>query len=208
MRATKSQVEYIRGEGDQPGADLYFFDYAVVRWGSSCSKHTVPCHASSLPVVPGSPLVCQLFSWSTGPRLIWLLLFLHCTIVSAGGMLGHDQEPRNDHRARHRPPVPVPAPARPVRCSLPTRVCIHVLLFLSCPMLRVFFLFLLFEQQAKVQTLPRVGLLFERHSLTRCSSANPSREVEVDEFTYSFTSAEKPNVQNDTVTLNKRFAQV
>lgn len=34
------------------------------------------------------------------------------------------------------------------------------------------------------------------------------REVEVDEFQYNFTATEKPHVQNDTVTLARRFALV
>ena len=33
------------------------------------------------------------------------------------------------------------------------------------------------------------------------------REVETDEFQFNFTTTEKPHVQNDTVTLHKRFAQ-
>lgn len=35
----------------------------------------------------------------------------------------------------------------------------------------------------------------------------PDKEVETDEFQYNFTITEKPHVQNDTVTLHKRFAQ-
>ncbi|KAL6757794.1 hypothetical protein V8C86DRAFT_2613487 [Haematococcus lacustris] len=35
----------------------------------------------------------------------------------------------------------------------------------------------------------------------------PDRDVETDEFQYNYTTAEKPHVQNDTVTLHKRFAQ-
>jgi hypothetical protein len=34
------------------------------------------------------------------------------------------------------------------------------------------------------------------------------REVETDEFQYNFTTTEKPHVQNDTVTLHRRYAQV
>ena len=44
-----------------------------------------------------------------------------------------------------------------------------------------------------------------------CASPRPStgcREVETDEFSFNFTITEKPHVQNDTVTLHKRFAQV
>lgn len=33
-------------------------------------------------------------------------------------------------------------------------------------------------------------------------------QVETDEFQYNFTAAEKPHVQNDTVTLHRRFANV
>eukprot|EP00798_Chlamydomonas_sp_ICE-L_P024686 gene24686-10316_t len=35
----------------------------------------------------------------------------------------------------------------------------------------------------------------------------PDKEIEVDEFQYNFSVTAKPNVQNDTVTLHKRFAQ-
>mmetsp|Transcript_22848 Transcript_22848/g.58202 ORF Transcript_22848/g.58202 Transcript_22848/m.58202 type:complete len:461 (-) Transcript_22848:496-1878(-) len=34
----------------------------------------------------------------------------------------------------------------------------------------------------------------------------PDREVETDEFQYNFTTTEKPHVQNDAVTLHKRYA--
>lgn len=33
-------------------------------------------------------------------------------------------------------------------------------------------------------------------------------QIETDEYEYNFTTTEKPHVQNDTVTLHKRFAQV
>lgn len=41
-----------------------------------------------------------------------------------------------------------------------------------------------------------------------CLTLTPHREVETDEFSFNFTITEKPHVQNDTVTLHKRFAQV
>ena len=36
----------------------------------------------------------------------------------------------------------------------------------------------------------------------------PTREMEVDEFQFNYTTLDKPHVQNDTVTLHKRYAQV
>lgn len=33
-------------------------------------------------------------------------------------------------------------------------------------------------------------------------------QIETDEYEYNFTTTERPHVQNDTVTLHKRFAQV
>lgn len=33
----------------------------------------------------------------------------------------------------------------------------------------------------------------------------PEAEIEIDEFQYNFSVTEKPHVQNDTVTLSKKF---
>lgn len=42
---------------------------------------------------------------------------------------------------------------------------------------------------------------------TACTACT-GPQVETDEFQYNFTTTEKPHVQNDTVTLHKRYAQV
>jgi uncharacterized Rmd1/YagE family protein len=34
----------------------------------------------------------------------------------------------------------------------------------------------------------------------------PPRDVEVDEFQFHYTASEKPNISNDTITINHRFA--